>query len=73
MSKIKVQAGTNNVNKCVFCKYWEGDEEPVYVNNHLYEFDQNARGVCRAQHDAKKRATDRCRNYIDIWNKYLSK
>lgn len=74
MIKVQVQGGTNNVKRCVFCSNWEGNEIPEYIGNNRFSYNQNAMGVCRAQHDLKKRAHDTCHtSKMDIWPRYLEK
>lgn len=61
-TRISARAGTNNVERCAFCDYWEGDADVRYENNNRWGYEQTAYGKCRAKHDLRKRANDKCSN-----------
>lgn len=60
--KLRAKAGTNNVDRCAFCEYWTGDAGVNYLGNNQYEYEQSVYGLCRAKHDLKKKANDKCSN-----------
>lgn len=56
--KLKARMGTNNAKRCAFCSYWTGNADNEYVGNNTYAYEQSAVGLCRANHDMRKRAND---------------
>lgn len=59
-TRISARAGTNNVERCVFCDYWMGDADLRYENNNRWSYEQTVYGKCRANHDARARANGKC-------------